>query len=353
MIGTPMTQDYLATAKSILTLTVLDLNERFPHIAWTIDFPTNERITVKILGVPPVPLTPFEVLLVPSISERIIRLYCSGLPFGPLRCDIDIDTAAPHEAFGDILADYLARAQDTLITQRAALAALKTPTHTGIGTSITVTHRNGKTERISDVEAAETSDGSHTIGELYDHRYWLFLALGKCHAFSSDRVCDTPNPAWISKAHADGSMYPGYFIAGITHGDNKHLTYHIPLELCAKVSVAGAEDVGFTPLTLSLWDAAIDAGFSPIDKAPPWDGRRDALDQLWEMAQRPKQKYRAVWYAGSHWQLLDENGDDISTASRSCTPDEAENHFQRAFPAAEIEVDTSDWDEYQRDYCQD
>lgn len=53
----------------------------------------------------------------------------------------------------------------------------------------------------------DVSDGYHTIGELYDHRLALTVAL--FHAWDAH-----PNPVRVvkSKLHFDGTMFEGYFI---------------------------------------------------------------------------------------------------------------------------------------------
>lgn len=83
----------------------------------------------------------------------------------------------------------------------------------------------------------ETSDGYHTFNELYEHRHALFLAV--CGAYK-DR-------AWKSKFHSDGSMFDGWFIAGIATTEGQ-ATYHLPLR---------------------LWDAF---DVEELPAAPLWDG---------------------------------------------------------------------------------
>jgi len=82
-----------------------------------------------------------------------------------------------------------------------------------------------------------TSDGYHTFNELYEHRHSLFIALTKAYK----------NCSWKSKFHSDGSMFDGWFIAGIatTYGQ---ATYHIPMR---------------------LWD---EFDIDELPCAPPWDG---------------------------------------------------------------------------------
>jgi hypothetical protein len=56
------------------------------------------------------------------------------------------------------------------------------------------------------INTNEISDGYHTFGELYEHRAALFVALiNRC----------TDIPSWISHQHHDGTMFNGYFIAGM------------------------------------------------------------------------------------------------------------------------------------------
>lgn len=97
-----------------------------------------------------------------------------------------------------------------------------------------------KDRRIAKLEAQsriteDTSDGYHTFKELYDHRHALFSAVIAAYG------------GWKSLHHHDGSMFDGWFIAGVrTHrGD---ATYHIPLSLYA--CFPGEE----------------------VERAPEWDG---------------------------------------------------------------------------------
>ena len=64
------------------------------------------------------------------------------------------------------------------------------------------------------------SDGSHTFGELYDHRAKLFSVICNLHREIS----------WKSRLHDDGTMYEGYFIVGIETREGQ-ATYHYGLEL--------------------------------------------------------------------------------------------------------------------------
>lgn len=63
-----------------------------------------------------------------------------------------------------------------------------------------------------------TSDWHHTFNELYEHRFALFIALMRSH----------PERSWRAYKHADGAIYPWWFIAGIRL-PNWTITYHLPV----------------------------------------------------------------------------------------------------------------------------
>ena len=63
------------------------------------------------------------------------------------------------------------------------------------------------------------SDGYHTFNDLYEHRIALFLALARAFGVG-----------WRSKLHEDGTMFPRWFIAGMTLPTGATITYHLPLE---------------------------------------------------------------------------------------------------------------------------
>ena len=69
------------------------------------------------------------------------------------------------------------------------------------------------------INIEDISDGYHSYKELYQHRELLFSII--CRLF--------PDKSWKSKAHADGSMEPGWFIVGITTDDGD-FTYHYKLD---------------------------------------------------------------------------------------------------------------------------
>ena len=95
----------------------------------------------------------------------------------------------------------------------------------------------------------QVSDGDHTFDELYEHRGLLFLALQRAH----------PDRAWCSRLHEDGSMFEGWFVAGLDLPAGP-VTYHFPLR---------------------LWPLAA-AGARELPRAPKWDGHTpaQALERL-------------------------------------------------------------------------
>lgn len=65
----------------------------------------------------------------------------------------------------------------------------------------------------------DISDGSHTFGELYEHRTALFSVI--CNTYK--------DKAWWSLLHADGTMFDDdLFIAGIETPDGQY-THHCKL----------------------------------------------------------------------------------------------------------------------------
>ena len=66
-------------------------------------------------------------------------------------------------------------------------------------------------------EVGEVSDGFHTFNELYNHRCILFLAL-----------LTLANNSWYSDKHSDGSVWDGWFIAGVELTEGQQITYHLP-----------------------------------------------------------------------------------------------------------------------------
>lgn len=99
----------------------------------------------------------------------------------------------------------------------------------------------------------EVGDGYHTMRELYDHRFTLFVAL--CRTGRRLRLWRV----WRSLLHSDGSSFAGWFVLGIGIADGHQITYHLPE---------------------SRWD---ETGFSEtLDRAPDFDGHspQDVLERL-------------------------------------------------------------------------
>src|SRR5262245_61267688 len=107
--------------------------------------------------------------------------------------------------------------------------------------------------------AAEQSDGHHTLSELYEHRHALFIALMKSHR----------DLAWCSRAHSDGTMYEGWFIAGLDLPTGR-ISYRLPIDLFSELDdIAILEDA-------PVWD-----GYTPSDvvaRLKQWEPSRGAPD---------------------------------------------------------------------------
>ena len=90
------------------------------------------------------------------------------------------------------------------------------------------------------VEADEVSDGHHTMSELYEHRHTLFCALCKVYD-NYITPLRTRVLCWKSKLHDDGTMFEGWFIAGmsVTEFTDKttYITYHLPISWWDKFNV--------------------------------------------------------------------------------------------------------------------
>lgn len=93
-------------------------------------------------------------------------------------------------------------------------------------------------EHLPEEKRKHLSDWYHTFQELYDHRVKIFVAL--CNALvkiDTIQHYEWSQPekpifyrAWKAKKHADGTMWDGWFIAGIGTEKGETLTYHLPME---------------------------------------------------------------------------------------------------------------------------
>lgn len=101
---------------------------------------------------------------------------------------------------------------------------------------------NKKIKEYENANALDTnkiSDGSHTFGELYDHRAKLFSIICNQNFIWEN--------AWKSRLHDDGTMFDGYFIVGIETPKGQ-ATYHYEMK---------------------YWDLF---HIKELDNAPIWDG---------------------------------------------------------------------------------
>lgn len=114
------------------------------------------------------------------------------------------------------------------------------------------------------IEGSDASDSHYTFNELYNHRFALFAALCKIYdkyltPLGSRVTC------WKSEKHHDGSMFPNWFIAGMTiqkaDMSIQHITYHLPI----------------------IWWNNFD--LMVLESAPEWDGHTsdDVIKRLLEL----------------------------------------------------------------------
>lgn len=114
-------------------------------------------------------------------------------------------------------------------------------------------------------------DGYHTFGELYEHRYRIFISLcrgiyginrlGKAVA-KHQKMDENLMPfidLWRSKLHSDGTMFHDSFVVGIHKEKGEQITYHFPLK---------------------MWDEFY--FIEELERAPEWDGHTpdDVVERL-------------------------------------------------------------------------
>ncbi len=112
-----------------------------------------------------------------------------------------------------------------------------------------MTHHVGNRIETAPADMGDVSDGYHTFNELYEHRTELFRLL-----------CRWLQPvSWRSRLHSDGTMFEGFFVAGIETVPGSQITYHIPI---------------------AKWDDF--AYVSTYPRAPKWDGHTaaDVVERL-------------------------------------------------------------------------
>ncbi len=105
-----------------------------------------------------------------------------------------------------------------------------------------------------------TCDGYHTFDELYEHRIRLFITLSNFiyRAYGQPKKAKGDMIPWKSKVHSDGTVWDGWFVAGIGFDKGKQISYHLPI---------------------IRWD---ELRVVTYDKAPEWDGHTpdDVLERL-------------------------------------------------------------------------
>lgn len=104
-------------------------------------------------------------------------------------------------------------------------------------------------------DTGKVSDGYHTFDELYEHRCHLFLKLMRT----------LPGISWRAKNHEDGTMFEGWFIAGmrLPTGD---ISYHLPINMWQMLDGAGIR----TSDTFQKWDGH--TASDVVDRLAAWDG---------------------------------------------------------------------------------
>lgn len=94
------------------------------------------------------------------------------------------------------------------------------------------------------MEEKETGMGSHlkddfhTMSELYFHRMVLFVTICGLAVKQGNKV-------WRSKLHADGTMFPDFFIVGVTTPMGDY-SYHYQLKYWDYFSMA--EEISHAPV---------------------------------------------------------------------------------------------------------
>lgn len=85
-------------------------------------------------------------------------------------------------------------------------------------------------------ETGKVSDGFHTFDELYEHRCYLFVALMRTN----------PEISWRSHSHEDGTMYDGWFVAGM-HLPTGDISYHLPINMWKLLNNCAVDTMDISP----------------------------------------------------------------------------------------------------------
>lgn len=94
--------------------------------------------------------------------------------------------------------------------------------------------REQAAEIVEAVNTMRVHDGHHSMIELYEHRYALWIALAN--------MCIGSGQVWRSWAHSDGGGYPGWFLLGIGKAAGRQMTYHLPERLWDRCDFAETLD---------------------------------------------------------------------------------------------------------------
>lgn len=107
--------------------------------------------------------------------------------------------------------------------------------------------------KITKADTNKISDGYHTFEQLYEHRIELWISL--CKKLNPLMSC----VVWKSRVHSDGSVWPGWFILGVSAKEGLQITYHLPDKYWKRLDL-----------------------ITTRDKAPKWDGHtpEDVLKRL-------------------------------------------------------------------------
>jgi hypothetical protein len=124
--------------------------------------------------------------------------------------------------------------------------------------------------------AQSVSDGYHTMDELYEHRNLLFISLlNKAESINQLFF------SWKSKLHRDGTMYDGWFIAGMAHAESFRDNLFTKLVETDKYRVWFNPDTEISyHLPIALWDSL--DNITEMDFAPEFTGYTpaDVLERL-------------------------------------------------------------------------
>lgn len=82
---------------------------------------------------------------------------------------------------------------------------------------------------LDGTDSMQVSDGYHTMDELYDHRFTLWIALCKISLMVETDDGESYCHVWRSKLHSDGTSFEGWFVLGFNKKAGEQITYHIPL----------------------------------------------------------------------------------------------------------------------------